>query len=271
MAAAHSAFNDVKSCFPGEYDFIPIRPVVLGGDDFTFICRADFALDYVKSYLKNFESETKEMFESKVMPKCKSDQQKEVLKNGLTACAGIAFIKSSFPFHSGYNLAENLCSMAKKLSNREKSCLMFYKLQDSFVEDLSSMINRELLIKDNKGKVTGSFSFGPYFLNDNTGYWTVDKLLNYTEKLAGKEGNAVKSGLRKWMSLMLENEDRAKQHLFRLKTICLQNLKKTVTDIIGKNNKRHYPENDKGEEISFYPVYDILAIKTLKNQKTKIS
>ena len=269
MAAAHSAFNDVKSCFPGEYDFIPIRPVVLGGDDFTFICRADFALDYVQSYLKNFEVETKEIFASEVMPKCKSDEEREVLKNGLTACAGIAFIKSSFPFHSGYDLAENLCSRAKKLSNREKSCLMFYKLQDSFVEDLSSMIDRELTIKNKVDKISGSFSFGPYFLKENAGYWTIDNLLNYSGKLAGKEGNAVKSGLRKWMSLMLENEDFAKQHLSRMKSVCPQNLKTLVEDVTDIKYKRMYNIADSDKEVNYYPVYDMLAINTIKYQQTK--
>lgn len=267
--AANKAFDDVKCYFSMEEGIIPVRPIVLGGDDFTFICRADFALDYVKSYLKNFEYETTKLFESKVIPQCNNNDTKDILKNGLTACAGIAFVKSSFPFYYGYDLAENLCSKAKKISHREKSCLMFYKVQDSFVEDLSSMTKRELLIQDNVGKINGSFSFGPYFLKENKNYWTIDTLIDSSKKLIGKEGNAIKSGLRKWMSLMLENENFAKQHLSRMKSICPQYLKTLVEDVTDTKYKRNYGVADSYKEVNYYPVYDMLAINTLKNQQTK--
>lgn len=67
----------------------------------TMICKASLALDYVKVYLEEFENATR---------------QKLGADNGLTACAGIAFIKSSYPFHYGYDLAETLCTQAKIVS-----------------------------------------------------------------------------------------------------------------------------------------------------------
>ena len=80
--AARTAFKKVYTAedYTQESSIFPFRPVVLGGDDMTMICKASLALDYVKVYLEEFENATR---------------QKLGADTGLTACAGIAFIKSS--------------------------------------------------------------------------------------------------------------------------------------------------------------------------------
>ena len=253
-AAAVGAYIAVKNKF-NEDKFIPIRPIVLGGDDFTTICRADIALDYVTEFINQFEIKTN--FVSKY----------EKLKfDNLTACAGIAYIKSSFPFYYGYELAEALCSEAKKdakanLKDGElaKSCLMFHKVQDSFTEDWSAIAKRELTPQENI-----SFQFGPYYVKDKKedSRWTVKELKDCVNKLDDKEGNAVKSHLRQWMSLLHDNPEMAKQKLLHLKSMTtnneLLNLIKDVT-FEYKNKDEQYKS----------PVYDILAIHTINNQMTK--
>ena len=84
--------------------------------------------------------------------------------NYLTACAGIAYVKSSFPFYYGYSLAESLCSYAKTDAKSElnegelpASCIMFHKVQDSFVDTYKEIVQRELKPQENI-----TFSFGPY-------------------------------------------------------------------------------------------------------------
>ena len=43
---------------------IPLRPVVLGGDDMTIICRAaDIVVAYADAYIQAFETETGEPVE----------------------------------------------------------------------------------------------------------------------------------------------------------------------------------------------------------------
>ena len=267
-AAAVEAYKAVKDKF-NEDKFIPIRPIVLGGDDFTTICRADIALDYVTEFIKQFEVKTN--FVSKY---------EKLRFDNLTACAGIAYIKSSYPFYYGYELAETLCSQAKKdakagLKDGElaKSCLMFHKVQDSFTEDWTAIAKRELTPQKNI-----SFQFGPYYIKEKKedGRWTVDELKDYVKKLNGKEGNAVKSHLRQWMSLLHDNPEMAHQKLLRLIS---------MTD--EKKNKEKYElheiidctdKDKKNEVITFLynktedfksPVYDILAIHTINNQMTK--
>ena len=101
-SAAVTAFQRVVC--PSDKEVIPVRPIVLGGDDLTIVCRADLALAYTKAFIEEFEKETKGRLGELI-------RKYEVFvedKNYLTACAGIAYIKSSYPFYYGYELAESL-------------------------------------------------------------------------------------------------------------------------------------------------------------------
>ena len=82
---------------------IPIRPIVLGGDDLTVVCRGDVALPFVEAYARFFEEET-----ARLLRGILSAHHLFGKEPHLTACAGVAFIKSSYPFHYGYELAESL-------------------------------------------------------------------------------------------------------------------------------------------------------------------
>lgn len=265
--SAVEAYKYVKKEYELKDDeLIPIRPIVLGGDDLTVICRADLALDYVTEFIKQFEDRTRENLGVVLKKHDVFENEKD---KRLTACAGIAYIKSSFPFYYGYNLAETLCSLAKKDAKDKqeikdgkelpKSCLMFHKVQDSFTKDWSAIAQRELTPQPNI-----SFQFGPYYIDDKKedSRWTVDELKVCVKNLDGKEGNAVKSHLRQWMSLLHDNPEMAKQKLLRLKS--MTSMKNFVADVTKGVVKT---VNDK--KITMYPVYDILAIHTINNQTTK--
>ncbi len=223
---------------------VPFRPVVLGGDDHTIICRADLAVEYAKAFIDNFEVKTE-----------------EYLNKRLTACAGIAFVKASYPFYYAYALAEELCSAAKRDAKKgiedqaiAPSCIMFYKVQDSFVESYEEMISREL-----KPSQDISFEFGPYYINERKGKWTVDQLLEAAKRLNGKEGNVTKSGLRQWMSLLHESTKHAGERLDRIKSLSNEEQCRLIADITTG-----VTENG----VTSYPVYDVLSLNTMHNQKT---
>ncbi|MCQ2974328.1 MAG: hypothetical protein MJ211_05900 [Bacteroidales bacterium] len=264
--SAQKAFDSIKCRFTdyGKIDIIPIRPIVVGGDDFTVICRADFALDYVTEYLKQFENNTETFIKE-----LKKDNEK--LRNSgidkLTACAGIAYIKSSFPFHYGYHLAEKLCDYAKSVS-RKNSCLMFHKVQDSFVEDFKSIINRELTIPENE-----SFVFGPYFAKEveagkENEYWTVCKLTTIKDKLSDEEGNKVKSAIRQFIGLLKAGDGRNFSKLRRIIAIVKQSNDK-LEDVVKEITKGERRKNADGKEVHYYPAYDILSLLSVENQVTK--
>jgi len=274
--SACEAFEAVKNQFNNSKkkpDFIPIRPIVLGGDDLTIICRADLALDFATTFISQFEKNTREMLKDDNGGLLLKDVFENETDKRLTACAGIAYIKSSFPFYYGYNLAETLCSLAKKDAKDKqeikegkelpKSCLMFHKVQDSFTEDWDAIAKRELTPQENI-----SFQFGPYYIKDKKEEcrWTVEDLKKDVHKLEDKEGNAVKSHLRQWMSLLHDNPEMAHQKLLRLKSMTSM---RTYVEDVTKGVKKMVKKNEKDVEVTFYPVYDILAIHTINNQKTK--
>lgn len=252
--AAVKAYNDTMA----EYKLlsvskcIPIRPVVLSGDDLTVIIRGDLALIYAESFLRHFEEVT-----AQAMPGIVEKGK------GLTACAGIAFIKSSYPFYYGYELAEALCGRAKKRakeinSTLAPSCLMFHKVQDSFVESFDEIVKRELEPCDNV-----SFEFGPYFLHDQKGYWKISDLQADVKSLESDEGNAVKSHLRQWVSILhTTGKWYAAQKHKRLISILDENspLRETAMRLMTGITIN---------EIQKYPAYDALVLHSINNQVTR--
>jgi hypothetical protein len=87
--------------------YLPFRPIVYGGDDVTFVCDGRLGLSLAALYLKEFEVEKKNIPDGK----------------DLTACAGIAIVKTHYPFARAYQLSEALCSQAKKFMRDEKERL----------------------------------------------------------------------------------------------------------------------------------------------------
>ncbi len=164
--AAHKAFDEVVA--PGldkTLKSLPLRPLILGGDDLTLIIRADLAVPFTESFLKAFQEFT-------------ANRMGEVgisgLEKGLTACAGIAFVKHSYPFHYGYELAESLCTQAKQASKSSPSAangmipasLALFKVQSTFSEDWKTIRERELQVKAFEGARSLHLDYGPYALND---------------------------------------------------------------------------------------------------------
>ena len=86
---------------------LPIVPLVLGGDDLTVLIDGEYALNFTKNFLLEFERQTAN---NKIINQIAS----KAFKVGrLSSCAGIAIIKPHFPFHTAYELAEQLLKSAK--------------------------------------------------------------------------------------------------------------------------------------------------------------
>lgn len=102
---------------------LPIRPLVMEGDDLTFICGAQYGLPAVEAYLRRLLQMADERFP-------------------VSACGGIAFVHSHFPFQIAYQIAEECCGNAKKrwyencADNREAGYLDFHVVQGAYVREL---------------------------------------------------------------------------------------------------------------------------------------
>ena len=84
----------------------PIRPIVFGGDDLTFVCDGRLGLYLAAYYLREFT-------ERKIMVLGKP--------TSIDACAGVAIVPTKFPFAQAYRFADELCGLAKAYRRDEKN------------------------------------------------------------------------------------------------------------------------------------------------------
>ena len=80
---------------------LPIRPVLLGGDDMTFLCDGRIALDLAVTALRAMEKRVAYLGNEPIR-----------------ACAGVAIMPHHSPFVRAYDLAESLCQSAKRAARK---------------------------------------------------------------------------------------------------------------------------------------------------------
>ena len=264
--SAKEAFNEVVINYKvsdGKKVY-PFRPIILGGDDFTFVCKADDAVELTKRFIQIFEE--------------KSAKDKNLNKNGgkLTVCAGIAFVKENYPMHFAYDLAESLCDLAKdkakELQRKKKldlipSCLAFRKELGSFAEDFEN-------IKDRNAE----FIFGPYAVSKSGDELPQTDDLTAVVKVL-KENNPFKTFIRNWMSEEITNPDSAKLLRDRFREVAGEKYKGEYKKFVDTMNKLIPQENgeiilqtlkdENGKKEKKSPVLDILTLISVAEKENK--
>jgi hypothetical protein len=252
-----------------KFRIMPARPLVLGGDDFTFIVRGDLALDFTKLFLEEFEKNTETEFQSLID---KYGDLKKCLPEKLTACAGIAYIKASQPFYQGYSLAESLCQYAKRfykpVSKNElmPSSVAFYRITTSIINLYDRIIEDEL--------TTGSqiqLTMQPYLVGkvapSNAGVY----LENLQELSQLFKDNGVSQGIfREFLTLLEIDRNQAEQAMRRwydnMEKRQQQDLLTQLKEILEKMGFDQQPPDSLqfiGSEIEKYertPIGDALAL-----------
>lgn len=242
------------------------RPIIIGGDDMTVLIRADKALRFTELFLIYFEEITAQQFSEFPYPNI-------IPREGLTACAGIAYIKSTYPFHYGAKLAETLCQQAKNtaknIAKKENatqtpSSLMFHKVHSSFVLNYDDLIRQELTARrqsvpdeDKDGRMY--FNYGPYFIqSQGNGFSTVRQLRKWVEEVLRPE--SPRSGLRNWLTDVKSDPVRADETLARIR------------EIAGERDK-HYIKNlslnnvDVERDGKWYThLFDVLSLASIQSQ-----
>ncbi len=110
---------------------LPFRPIVFGGDDVTFVCDGRLGLPLAANYLKTLAA-------------CKMPDGEP-----LYARAGIAIVKTHFPFARAYALAEKLGVSAKKYihnidpEGRRISAMDWHFATTGVVQPLAKLRTRE--------------------------------------------------------------------------------------------------------------------------------
>ena len=93
-----AALLDDPEVSGGRQGLLPVRPVILAGDDVCFVSTGKLALECARIFLQKLSA-------------------RRNAQDGLpyAACAGVVLIHEKYPFHAAYDLSEELCSNAKRL------------------------------------------------------------------------------------------------------------------------------------------------------------
>jgi hypothetical protein len=113
--------------------FLPVVPLVLGGDDLTVVCDGMQALRFTKEFITHFEQCARENHHIRGITS--SSKGKQHLPQGLTSCAGVTIMKPHFPFFAAYELAEALLKSAKQ--HKPYSAIDFHILYDASNPDFN--------------------------------------------------------------------------------------------------------------------------------------
>ena len=126
--------------------YLPLRFLIIGGDDITFVCDGRLGLGLAALCLQELE--------------------KSLLADGkkLYGCAGVSIVKTHYPFARAYDLAEELSAAAKALvrsHNTNASALDWHLALSGLSGDLDTIREREYEV------TTGKLYLRPVVLNPN--------------------------------------------------------------------------------------------------------
>ncbi len=143
---------DIKS--DGGKKVLPLRPIILGGDDLTFVCHGKLALYFTEIFINSWVQKANDP--DRGLEKHKSNGRR------FDACGGIAFAKTKAPFYRIYQFAEEGCSIAKKKArnNGSGSWIDFQLVRGTKSGNLED-------IRKQESKIGGiELYYGPYLLTD---------------------------------------------------------------------------------------------------------
>ena len=111
-----------------EKYILPIRPLIMDGDDITFICNGRLGVPLAALFLR-----------------CLAQEKNPPVP--LSACAGVALVHSHFPFNIAYEIAESCCRNAKKKrlekkdERGDKNCgyLDFHLVRGAYVKEIRNL------------------------------------------------------------------------------------------------------------------------------------
>ena len=210
-----------------------LRPVIIGGDDITFVSEGRLGIYFAQKYLKFFE------------------KQKLSCNKKLTACAGVAIVNAKYPFYRAYQLAEELCKNAKKIryENIEKGLsshsYIDFHISSTGLSGGLKHIRKQYSIADNKKenqiketKKSASLIFRPYKINANNDIYDFDLLIKNTLVLKNLPENKINK-LRKVLNLTKDESEKFCVDL-KYRELLLPEIKGFQYKYLGKNDITPY-------------------------------
>jgi hypothetical protein len=258
--AAQKATEKLIEKHAEDSGMLPLRPLVLGGDDLTVLVRADYAMQFTEDYCKAFEQTTEKNF---------ADLHKVsggIIPEKLTACAGIAYIKNNQPFMDAFNLAESLCSESKKVSKALGRDLIpatvtSLVVTNSFIESYETYKQKELSVKINDKTFFATLDAYAFDENEKE-IPTLQALRNLCEELK-KDGVTV-SSIRQYATMIFGDENISSEKWRKwIKNLTERGLLQGLSDcmkVFGIEDVKESPWTNDGKT----PLFDALQLLSME-------
>lgn len=122
---------------------LPIRPIISGGDDITFVCEGRLGVYLAEKLLE---------FMTKI----------PVASKEISACAGVSIVHTKYPFYRAYRLSEELIKKAKEVSRaKNDSWINFLISSGGFSGSLDDILQQQYSRPDSKLLLTmAPYKFG---------------------------------------------------------------------------------------------------------------
>ena len=180
----------------GKKTVLPIRPLILAGDDICFVTDVSIGITLTERLIQYVEKES-------------------IMDLPMKVCAGIAMVKTAYPFFRAHKLAEELCHNSKGIlpadDSDDESVLDFHLVQGE-IEGSLTEIRRE---KYNKNTLTSK----PFYLHENGRKnslpWFKQRLAQYDSGQFDPDAKKVevgKSVLKEYRDALSAGEEAAKKY-----------------------------------------------------------
>lgn len=160
----------------GPVVLLPVRPLLVGGDDVVVLCHVEHALTFVQEVCRSFSAHTRARNEA-----WKSEHGDDLWPatgGRLTISAGVLFAPVSLPLSSALPMAESLLASAKGEGRRlaaadasgpAPACLDWESITGSVVEHPAAARRRDRLFHDQDLDEQVALTQRPYALEDLAG------------------------------------------------------------------------------------------------------
>lgn len=187
--------------YKGKYAF-PVREIILAGDDICFVTEGRIGVACAAAYLESIWKETN-----------------SVDHKNYSACAGVAIVHQKYPFYRAYELAEELCSSAKRMiadldeNASANVCAIDWHIEFGEMENGLSGIRRQYRNIENK-----HLEMRPYIVCGDDRLLEKEKIRRYSHfkefiSCLQKDEIAARSKIKSLRTVLKDEEKRAVNYL----------------------------------------------------------
>jgi len=139
--------------------FLPVLPLIAGGDDLFILLPAPWALDFARRFAKAYEEEMDRLIEEQGIQNVDPP----------TIAVAVVICKAKYPYYLAHERGEALLKQAKQITKRRA-------MENE--ETPRSIVNFEIILGSRLGGVewTGNYrpALGPYWIGGNVDGWGID-------------------------------------------------------------------------------------------------